>query len=180
MSVNSMVEQFLGPPSPAAALNPLSSPVRELEQTAKKKVKPPPSGLGAAMKAIVTYIPAEIVAAYIPIVDLLREIDRHLSQWVAFWFFLVATPITVLITVAAKRTRRGDTQRLGKLSAWPWWPMIAATLSFLAWSVALPGSVMNDLAWFRPAMGAIAVIMAAFIVGLLSPVFGPGATVRGA
>jgi hypothetical protein len=158
MSVNSMVDSFLGP---------LARAPRELEQTARR------SGdqLSAAVKRVVTYIPTEVVATYILLVDLLRENVDRMWQWVLFWLFLLATPLAVWVTFVAKIKRADRETKLSNLPIWPWWPMIAATISFGAWAIALPGSVINTLPWFRPAMGAVTIVLAAFVVGLLSKLF---------
>src|SRR5262249_36436519 len=155
MTVNSMIDDFLGP-APRAP--------RELEDTASHSG----DGVSKALRKVATYIPAEVVATYIPLVSLLRELNDHLWQWAAFWIFLVATPFTVWVTFAVKVKQRKRRGQLKKEPPQPWWPIGAATISFTAWAIALPGSVMNDLAWFRPSMGAVAILIAAFVVGLLS------------
>jgi hypothetical protein len=180
MSVNSMVDDFLRRSTMAQqvahsalsiAPEAVATPM-ELEKTAKRKGPTGANGgFATAMKKIVGYIPAEVVAAYIPLLDLVREGNDLSFEWGIFWLFVVITPAAVLATYAAKLNNKRERERLKDLKRWPWWAMIAASISFVAWAAALPGSVMNELSWFRPALGAAAVVVAGLIVGLLSPVF---------
>ena len=195
MSVNSMVTDFL---DEFQSQEPLLEPsarisLTESFETGQEKIIRPPQPARAervtrprlsvsesggdtawleAAKAVVSYIPTEIVAAYIPLVDLVRETKDQTWEWIAFWFFVVATPAAVWATFVGKAKNARPAVDIWKLRPWPFWPMIAASISFVAWAAALPGTVFDYLPWFRPALGPVAVVLASVILGIFSNVFG--------
>jgi hypothetical protein len=123
-----------------------------------------------ALKQVVTYIPSEIVGAYLVVVGLLASSASGVL-WGIYFVFLVLTPVAVWAAVAAKSRAKGLTPA-NQSRKWPTWSMVAASLTFAVWAAALPGSIFNNLSWYSPAVGSVAVVIAALLVGILSPVIG--------
>jgi len=170
MSVNSMVDRFLPPEAPEAT----TPRARTLEETGSRRAErksPAADAVGAALAAVVAYIPTEIVGTYVAILDLLGDAGRS-WLWGVFLFFVVSTPIIVLVTFLVKHARRA---RAARTASWPWWAMGAATIAFAAWAAALPDSVVKSAASLPRGFGAAAVVVTALILGTLSPLFEPGA-----
>jgi hypothetical protein len=96
-----------------------------------------------ALGVLVKYIPTEVLAIYIPTVAAIASIGTFLTFIDAsfiYWFFGVLTFFMVLLVSMAKLA--ADPNYTGplpwSLSKWPWWKMIAATIAFLTWALALP------------------------------------------
>jgi hypothetical protein len=118
----------------------------DLPDVAKAATTNPPGDQTTAttLQAITLYIPTEVITLYVALVAALGPIatknpDGMGGRWVAFGVFILFTPIAQWMTFAAKL--RGDDKPLPKsVKSWPKWEMIASTLAFLAWAVALPNS----------------------------------------
>lgn len=117
-----------------------------------------------ALESIGTYIPTEVMATYLALLALVPATRGHIYQWLMFWFFVIATPIVVWLGVAAAHREKAIALPLRPTRQWPWWPMLGASLAFVAFVVGLPGSVVNDLRWFEPWMGSAAIILSAFVL----------------
>lgn len=143
----------------------------------------PSGGVTNAISAITTFIPSEILTLYVAVVAALTPPEGTTSvalfelagntvpaTWVAFWAFLVATPVVVWLMVAAKLRSLNRALPLDPRE-WPHWEMFAATIAFLAWAFALPDSVFSDFRrWYSPAIAGVVVLVTTAALGLLSQV----------
>jgi hypothetical protein len=117
---------------------------------------------------VVDHIPAEVIAVYIAVFDLIG-VDVA-AQWVIFWIFVGLTPCVLWAEVMRKAgTRR--TARMRSMGSWPWLPMGATTISFVVWAAALPGSVFLTIHGYHAVYGAAAMLMWALVLGSFSPLF---------
>jgi hypothetical protein len=92
------------------------------------------------------------------------------ADWVAFWSFLVATPIVVWLVYGAKVKAANNPLPLA-FGTWPIWEMLAATVAYCAWAFALPNSPFGEYSWYSSALSAVAVLVASTCLGLLGPFF---------
>jgi polyferredoxin len=132
------------------SLNSLASS-RVARDLAAKGRKPPSSratddaGLGAedvqnALSALIEYVPAETITLYLAVISALPALQSfvtRLSLPAVYWGFVVITPVLFAVIYAGKRRAQGESRSPG-LRNWPWWPMIAATIAFMAWALAAP------------------------------------------
>lgn len=133
------------------------------------------SPLAAALRAIVTYIPTEIVTTYVAVLAALAD-DRSPSragQWAALLTFALLAPVTVWLLFATKLRAEG-LPLPRRLAEWPRWEMSAALLAFLAWAYALPDAPFRDWSWYRASLGTVVLLVVSFGLGLLAPLFQPG------
>jgi hypothetical protein len=139
------------------------------------------SAVTTALKVIITYIPTEVLTLYVAVLAAIQDPNRKSprSLWLAFYCFLIATPIIVWLVYAAKV--RAASKPLPLLPrAWPLWEMFAATVAYAAWAFALPDSPFkysftnwNSLAlndWYSPALAGVIVLVISTLLGLLAPV----------
>jgi hypothetical protein len=115
---------------------------------------------------IITYIPTEIIAAYVAISGLIKSLQPVRIQYPVFWIvagiLLLITPLWILSS-----HDRGKPRQRGHA--------LAATLAFAAWVFATGGpfnqfllSDANPGGWYHPTQGSIVLI----IVCLLLPRIG--------
>lgn len=129
----------------------------------------------STLSSIAAYIPTEILTVYVAVVAALGSGDRTV-QWVAFWFFLIVTPIVVWLTYAGK-VRQATGTVPGAIREWPKWEMVAATIAYLAWAFALPETPFAELSFYSAAIAAVVVLVVTTAIGLVAPVVqGPLAT----
>jgi hypothetical protein len=126
-----------------------------------------------ALTSLTKYIPTEVLTLYLPAVAIVAALDEPIvtaGKKVTYWAFALGlTPLIVLLVYMRRRA-------LSRLPVWPsWkefplWSLIAATLAFLAWALALPGNPYLD----KPAMhvaSGFAALLASTILSLLEPIF---------
>lgn len=138
------------------------------------------TGLTAALKAIATYIPTEVIALYLAATAVvrgateptgavyiygagrLRPSDGEVFTLVAF---AAAVPVVVWAVYAAKvSAAEGDRAR-----CWPWCEMLAAELVFLAWAFGVPDSVFTRFSWYTVRWGAVVLVAVPVVVGVGAP-----------
>lgn len=174
MSLNAAANAALArrPDYPPADQTPSNLP-----DVAKAAATNPPGSQTTAttLQTITLYIPTEVITLYVALVAALGPIaaknpDGMGGRWVAFGVFVLFTPIAQSMTFASKL--RGDNKPLPKsVNSWPKWEMIASTLAFLAWAVALPNSPFSVLGWYSPAVAGVFVLAGSTILGMVAPLF---------
>ncbi len=120
--------------------------------------------LGKALDSIGTYIPTEVMATYLAVVAVIPSGPEHRYQWVMFWVFLASTPIVVWLGVSAAHPGAGLSLPVTKLAEWPWLSMIAASMAFAVFAIAVPGSVVSTLSWYEAWMSTAVIILSAFVL----------------
>ncbi len=126
-----------------------------------------------ALDYLIKFIPTELVTLYFLIVSASLAISRVLPSIFTnvrlYVLFAVLTPIFLLLVYMGKRKTAG-------LPAWPpfnelpLWKMVAATLAFLAWALAVPGNGLLEGEVGGPLAGVVAVL-ASVIISVLDPIF---------
>ncbi len=137
----------------------------------------------SAISAITTYIPTEVLTLYVAALGAVHQKDEDLkAEWIAFLFFLAATPIVVWLLYAAKvmNSNKAVPVTVKKPKSlplapgkWPLWEMFAATIGYAAWAFALPNSPFRAFAeygWYSQALGGVIVLVVSTILGLIAPV----------
>ena len=122
----------------------------------------------STLGAIAAYIPTEVLTVYVAAVAALAGSDVSVL-WAAFWLFLIATPIVVWLTYAGK-VRQATGTLPASVSQWPKWEMAAATIAYVAWAFALPETPFAGLSFYSAAVGAVVVLVATTLIGLVAPV----------
>ncbi len=119
-----------------------------------------------ALDNLVKYIPTESVTLYVAgvaaKVPLASATGFITPSWL-YWSFAIFTPILFLLIYAGKRRGNG-LPPFPPLREWPWWKLLASTIAFLTWALAVPeGPYLQG-----ENEGAVAALAALFISTLLS------------
>jgi hypothetical protein len=89
------------------------------------------------------------------------------DHWLPFWLFLIATPLVIWIVYATKvKTEKGHVPI--KPAEWPVWEIVAGTIAYVAWALALPNS---PISWPYPGIPGLIVLLTSTALGLLGPLF---------
>ena len=92
------------------------------------------------LSALIEYLPSETITLYLAVASSLSVLQQYIDGLTSahiYWTFAALTPILYLLIYAGKRQARGE-PRLPAVGQWPWWPMVAATVAFLAWALSGP------------------------------------------
>jgi len=148
------------------------------------------NGINTAMNVLFGYIPKEILTLYVAVIavihpipavagsgstntltiDALSAVKVMPQDKVAFWVFLVATPLVFWVVFAAKLKGAQKPLPLA-FSTWPLWEMFAATVAYVAWAFALPANPFREYGWYTPGIASVVVLVTSTILGLLAPLF---------
>lgn len=114
---------------------------RELTPLAEAPVLPKTKG-SSALDALARFIPTESITLYVAAVAAMPSLKEAFSwadEVTVYWTFAVLTPILFLLITLGKR-RSAGLRVLPSPSKFPWFKLIASTLAFLVWALAVPSS----------------------------------------
>jgi len=156
--------------------NPLQDPaalatgVKRLE-VAATAIPDVQSAVTSALKVIATYIPTEVLTLYVAVLAAIRSSEQNNKDLkLAFYSFLVITPLVMWLVYAAKCKAAGKKLPLAPRS-WPLFEMFAATVAYAAWALTLAQNPFVISSWYSPALAAVLVLIVSTFVGLLAPLF---------
>ncbi|HXH73276.1 MAG TPA: hypothetical protein VNI58_10720 [Mariprofundaceae bacterium] len=173
MSMNTIAQELvskkmtadMAPPAAAAAPAGAAAP-------ATAAPKPPSRDDGVA--ALTKYIPTESLTMYVAVVSsqkALETVSSTITAASAYKFFIVLTPLIMLGLYFRGLALAGHEWKLPPRS-WPWWRMIAATVAFSAWALAIPGNpVIDPQSQAGGAVAALAALFVSMFLSLLAPLF---------
>jgi hypothetical protein len=124
-----------------------------------------------SLETLVKYIPTEAVTLYVAALAsarLLRSVLPGFDPHTIYWAFFLVTPLLFLLVYASKRSADGLAP-LPAVQHWPWWELIACTIAYAVWGLAVPGNpyVENPLVSAFAAFGAV--VISTFLT-LLEPI----------
>jgi hypothetical protein len=88
-----------------------------------------------------------------------------------YWFFVALTPVLLILVLAGKRRSEGFSV-FPTWKEWPWWKLIASTIAFLVWALAIPGTPYLSTAQGKMVAAFGALLVSTFLT-LLEPIFEP-------
>ena len=174
MSINAMANAAIGRRSDYPPLGTQPKTIAARAQAASGE--PTPSNtLTTAIKTISTYIPTETLTLYVALIAALQTANNNSTstntyRWIAFWIFLVFTPLAIWITYATKMVSDNKKMPLNPIY-WPAWEMIAGTIAYLAWAYGLPNSVFGVFTWYSAPIAGFFVLVTSTLLGMLAGLF---------
>ena len=123
-----------------------------------------------ALNALVGYIPTEVITLYVAALSAeaaLHAAFPRIDAATILWFFVVLTPLLLLLIYLSKVAATGD--KLPGPRLWPWWKMCAATVAFFVWALAVPGNpYLKDAASAVAGLGAM---LTSTLLSVMTPIF---------
>jgi len=180
MSVNSLANAAAARRADTVPLNAVPKDLHEIAMAGATSPALAAPGAGAAatgggqavdttLNVLFGYIPTEILTLYIAVLAAIQQTNKA-TPWAAFWSFLIATPLVVWLVYAAK-IRALQKPLPFQFRAWPLWEMVAATVAYLAWALALPNTPFVEYPWYSSGLAGVSVLAATTVLGLLGPFF---------
>ena len=112
---------------------------------------------------LVTYIPADIIAAWVALSGLLSQAGSTVPHWLA-WAVLTALLVLIPFYVCLLKTvPPGLTSN--KLFHW-----MTSCLAFVAWVFAM-GGPFATLSWYQPIYGSIVLVLVTLIIPITERLF---------
>lgn len=122
--------------------------------------------------ALARYIPTEAVTLYVAAASAmgaLKETFPHLTEAGVYWFFVIFTPILFFIIFLGKRSE-AKLKLFPPIKQWPWWKLIASTVAFAVWALAIPTTpYFKGIA--GGAVAAFGAVLISTFLTLLQPIF---------
>ncbi len=140
----------------------------------------PDNPFTAAMKAVTTYIPTDVLALYVAGTAIFISVDGAITPdydkaWAIFVGGLIATPLVNVLVFMAK-LRSAGVALPSSAWGWPVWESVAATIAFIFWAAALPASPFSDFSWYDVAFAGFLLGVVSLFLGLVSSIIMPGST----
>ena len=123
------------------------------------------TGIDVFFGRLVQYIPADVVAGYVVVSGFISEPPKpYTPGWITAGVFLAITPVLVIVGYLVAVRKQGAARKFPAFR-------IDATIAYVTWVFALPGSPFRNLgsygSWARPlALVAVTVLLTA-----VSPLF---------
>lgn len=124
------------------------------------------------LAGLTKYIPTESVTLYVAAVSSLTALkDTGITAPMTFWFFICLTPLLMLLLFLRQLALAGKDWKISA-AQWPWWRVIASTIAFAVWALAVPGNPLNftDSAVSGVIAGFAALFVSTFL-NILAPFF---------
>jgi hypothetical protein len=176
MSINSMANAAIGRRPDYEPMRAVPRTLDEISKAASGS-SAPSNQVTSALNVIVTYIPTEILTLYVAVLAALGNGKGSGSgtrltngMVIAFWAFLFATPLTVWALYAVK-VRTDNKQLPLAPSKWPLWEMLAGTIAYGAWAIALPDNPFVNSAWYSSGITGVILLVSSTVLGLVAPLF---------
>jgi len=127
---------------------------------------------GDVLTGLTKYIPTESVTLYVAAVSSLPALQSTgVTANNTFWFFVILTPILMLLLFLRQLAIAEQDWKIS-IKQWPWWKIIASTVAFAVWALAVPGNPLNFVD--SDVSGVIAGFAALFVstfLNILAPFF---------
>lgn len=133
------------------------------------------------LDGLVKYIPTESITLYLAATTAFSSLTKTpptpgvkaaptLDPMCLYWGFVALTPILFLLIYLGKRRSQNLPLLPGTIGGWPWWKLIASTIAFMVWALAVPPLVEGDLGKIVVAFGALLVsTLLSLIGGVVEP-----------
>lgn len=127
----------------------------------------------AYAEKVVQHVPSEAVGFYIFAAGLFQSgaesggLSVSSGRAIVFWLTLVLTPTLAWYLTGKKRAdeKQPRPYRLGREHLWK---MLAATVAFVVWAAAMPGSVFAGFGWYDPRLAAVLLALVALVLPKVS------------
>jgi hypothetical protein len=122
----------------------------------------------SALDGLVRYIPTESITLFVAATAAINSLTTTfplLTPLRLYWFFVVLTPILFLLIYIGKRRSQNLRLLPESIAEWPWWKLIASTIAFMVWALAVPPLVDSDAGKVVAAFGALLVSTMLSVVG---------------
>lgn len=131
-----------------------------------------------SLNLLVKYIPTEVITLYVATLSAapaLQDVFPYVRTNDIYWAFTIITPLLLFLVYVNKRATSGLRPIIPDRRQWPWWKLIAATVAFMVWALAVPGNpyVSGETAAILAGLGAVFISM---ILNLLEPIFEKAST----
>lgn len=131
------------------------------------------AGAGAGISTLVSFVPAEAIAAY---VILLPFMDPSGEGFTGRW--LLALGVAVLSIIYAIGYRKIAAVQAQSTFAIPWIPIFTTVFAFGFWVFAIPDSPFNEFSFYTPELGGATGVVGATLISFVGAVTGVTLTIK--
>ena len=127
-----------------------------------------------ALAGLTKYVPTESITLYVATVSAqvsIAQVAGWITPGMTYWFFVALTPLLLLLLFFRELKIANKNIKI-PVSQWPWWRMIASTIAFTVWAMAVPGNpiITSDNAAGGIVAGLAAILVSTFL-NILTPFF---------
>jgi len=143
-----------------------------LDAAAKSGAIIQPSLKDDVLAGLTKYIPTESVTLYVTAVSSLPALQGSgVTPTIIFWAFICLTPVLMLLLFLRQLAIAGKDWKIS-VAQWPWWRIIASTVAFGIWALAVPGNPLNFVdSAVSGVIAGFAALFVSTILNILAPFF---------
>ncbi len=127
----------------------------------------------SALDGLVRYIPTESVTLYVAATSAISSLAQAfpaVTDVRLYIAFVVLTPVFFLLIYVGKRRSQKLSFMPEDMKSWPWWKLIASTIAFSVWALAVPPLIQGDAGKVVAGFGALLV---STLLGLIGNIVEP-------
>lgn len=120
------------------------------------------------LDGLVKYIPTESITLYVAAIAAMSSFTATfpaLTPRMLYWIFVGLTPALFVLIYIGKRRSQNLRYMPQSFAQWPWWKLIASTIAFMFWALAVPPLVATDAGKVVAAFGAVLISTLLGVVG---------------
>lgn len=133
----------------------------------------PPQEEKNRFDALTKYVPTETITLYVAAISAqsaLQSCVSFLTATFLYWLFAALTPLILFLIYLGKSLHAGVSKKAA-LASPPVWRMIAGTLAFLAWAIAVPGGPYLNISTEQKIIASFLALFASTILSLFGSIF---------
>ncbi len=173
MSLNSLAVGAVNSESGGAGGIPPVSPIAAISSSGAPsggaRINPPPSDF---LSSLTKYIPTESITLYVSTVSAQQSLEAiGLTPKFTYWFFVGLTPL-LMITLFLRQLAISKKNWRIQPAELPWWRIVASTIAFMTWALAVPGNpIISPKDSVQGAVAALAAVFVSAFLNIFEPFF---------
>lgn len=146
----------------------------EVQRIERPEAAPAAPSREDVFDGLTKYFPTESMTLYVAALSAQKALVGFwaaLTPWALYLSGVFLTPLLFLLILIGKRAKLPDEPLLPRLKQWPWWKLLASTVAFAVWALAVPPQPTPELR--TEAGGVVAAFLALSVsmaLRLLEPI----------
>lgn len=143
-----------------------------VEAVANRGLAPTKATKDDVLAGLTKYIPTESITLYIATASAAEALRAYgITASLTYWFFVGFTPVLLLLIFLRHLAVTGTNWKVS-VGKWPWWRIIASTVAFAVWALAVPGNpIISPTDTSGGVLAGLAALLVSTLLNIVAPFF---------